>query len=105
MLATSISRLLTTTWFDPYIIHKYEFKSSSIKFFKKYVTYFLTVIINFGVCYFITSFIGEGIVNFIIKSIIVLILPNTIFIICFMGREEFKNTLERIKMLFKKNIT
>lgn len=104
LLATSISRLLTTTWFDPYIIHKYEFKSSPIKFLRNYIIYFITVVINFGVCYSITSFIGEGVVNFIIKSIIVVIVSNAIFIICFMRREEFKNILERVKILFNKNI-
>lgn len=101
ILATSISRMLTTVWLDPVLVHKYELKESPIKYFKKYAEYTLIVIINYFVCYFATKNIGSGFLNFVQKGIIIAILSNVIFLILFYRRKEFKSFMERLKLLLK----
>lgn len=101
ILATSISRMLTTVWLDPVLVHKYELNESPIKYFKKYAEYVFIVIINYFVCYFITKNIGSGLLNFVLKGIIIAILSNTIFIVFFYRKQEFKSFIERLKMLLR----
>lgn len=38
--ATSVSRLLTQVWFDPYLIYKFVFKKSPGQYYIKYASYF-----------------------------------------------------------------
>ena len=42
-IGTVISRLLTQTWFDPYILYRYAFKDNSRRFFKDLFLWFLAV--------------------------------------------------------------
>lgn len=101
LLATSIARLTTTTWIDAFLVHKYEFKTLWTKFIRKYIGYAIIIIINYLICELIISNIGGGIVNFILKAIIVTVVSNIIFILAFLRKEEFKNTLSRIINIFK----
>ena len=102
LLATSIARLATTTWVDAFLVHKYEFKTLWTKFIRKYIGYASIIIINYLICELIISNIGSGgIVNFILKAIIVTVVSNIIFILAFLRKEEFKNTLSRIADIFK----
>ena len=45
VIGTLLSRLLTTAWFDPFIVYKHGFKSSPKKYYKKYIMYLTTFII------------------------------------------------------------
>ena len=101
-IATSISRLVTTTWIDPYLIHKYEFKTSLIKFFKKYVKYIIIYFAGFIACYFITENLPTtGVIDLILRGIIVVIVPNTImFLVCYRSK-EFKDLYDRVRKLLK----
>jgi len=99
--ATAISRLVTNIWFDPYLIHKYELNTPMNKFFKKYILYILTFLINYIICYVITSFIGEGIINFVLKITLVCIIPNLTVCVMFYRTEEVKGIKEKISSLIK----
>lgn len=101
LLSTSISRLLTTTWYDAYLVHKYEFKTSWLKFIKKYIIYILAIVCNFAICYILTKSLADGVLYFIIKGIIVAIVSNLVFACAFCKTQEFKNTIQRIKKLIK----
>lgn len=91
ILATSISRLLTTTWLDAYLVYKYEFKMPVSKFFRKYIMYFLIFVMNCVVSYYLTYLVkGHGVIHFILKMIIVLLIPNIIMLITFQKSNEFK---------------
>lgn len=100
-VATSIAQLVSYSWIDPYLIHKYEFKTSVKKYFKKYLIYFLV----FTICTFITLFVSNvvkitGILGFIYKIIIVMIIPNILNILIFHRCDEFKE----LKIRFLKPI-
>lgn len=91
-IATSIAQLCSYSWIDPYLIHKYEFKTSSSKYFKKYFMYIGIFIVEVVATMYVTSFIEvTGITNFIVKGIIVAIFPNLINLLVFYHTEEFKS--------------
>ena len=90
-IATSISLLVSYAWIDPYLIHKYEFKTPIFKYFKKYLKYAICFTINSVICFTIVNVINiNGILGFIIDCIIVLIIPNLINFIIFNKVEEFQ---------------
>lgn len=107
-IATSISRLCTTTWLDAYLVHKYEFKTPVIKFFKKYILYLVIFIISFIVCNYLSSLIMYNeLTNFILKTILVILIPNIIMMIMFYKTDEFraiKGKLFNVSITFKNQI-
>lgn len=101
--ATSISRLVTTTWYDPYMIYKLEFKKSPREYYLKYIKYFIIIIINYIICKIILDFmVGFGIGNFILKLLIFTIISNIIFIMFFYKTEEYKGVCNRIQGILSK---
>ncbi|MBP3597211.1 MAG: sugar translocase [Clostridia bacterium] len=91
-IATSIAQLVSYSWIDPYLIHKYAFKSSVIKYIKKYLIYCVVFVFSIIVTKFIVRFIEiAGLLGIIVKGLIVLVIPNLIYLISFYKTEEFRN--------------
>lgn len=91
-IATSIAQLVSYSWIDPYLIHKYEFKTPVIKYFKKFVLYFIVFILNSIITFLLCELIKfDGILELICKSIIVCIIPNLFNYLCFCRTDEFKD--------------
>ena len=96
-LATSIANLLTLVWVDPYLIHKYEFGTSSKKYFKRFLIYLFVFICNYAIVFSISNFIPDtGIVNFIIKCILVFVISNLFIYIIFRNTVEYKELKKKI---------
>lgn len=109
-IATSIAQLVSYSWIDSYLTYKYEFKKSCTKFFKKYLLYFIVFTHEIIITYFATKIVDINLyVNFIINSLIVLLVPNIINYFLFRKSEEFiyfkskiKNSkLKKIKLINK----
>ncbi|MFR5684658.1 MAG: lipopolysaccharide biosynthesis protein, partial [Clostridia bacterium] len=91
VIGTLLSRLLTTAWFDPFIVYKYGFKSSPIKYYKKYVIYLFTfLVVSIGVKFVCDMFVINNIIILLTIAIIVIISTNLIFFALFGRTEEFK---------------
>lgn len=93
LAATSISRLCVNLWYDPWLIHKRGFQVSVKPFFVKYLKRCLLLGVVSCLMEQIAMKIftgGIGVGNFIVMLIIVVILPNGIFLIIFHKKEEFK---------------
>jgi len=110
-IATCISQLISYSWIDPYLLHKYVFNSKISKYILTYVKY----IIYFTVELLITLLIANitisnnQILQFIYRMFIVLIIPNIMNIV-FLHKEKDFNELHIkfihpiIKNLKRKNI-
>lgn len=90
-LATTISRLLTQVWFDPYLVYKYVFKKKAWKYYKNYLLYMLVTIMS---CYssgFMAQhmFAANPYIGFILKSLVAVTIPNAIVIVLFGRTSEF----------------
>lgn len=90
VLGTAISCLLTSTWVEPHILHKYWLKRSEKPHIWFYILFLMITALNSGISYFLCSLIGGGIINFILKMLISVITPNIVLLIVFCRTKEFK---------------
>ena len=107
LIATSISRILTNVWYEPYAVFKYGIHRSVIKYYFNYVKYFITYIAML----FATMEVGNtykylGINNIfliiVFKLICILLVPNIIVFIIVFKTKEFKEFTNRMRNLFAK---
>lgn len=90
-LGTLISILTVDIWYDPYIVFRYGIKASLRTYFHQYLKYFIITITTACITYWCVSLVTiVGMSGFLIKIVICLIIPNTIFIITCHNTEEFK---------------
>lgn len=103
-LGTVISRVMTVTWFDPYVVHKYGFGNlKKLKTFVwKYVKYGEIVMLSGTIVFYLVNFCPRhSITGFIFKGIIsVLIMPLFIFL-CTFRMEEFRFLTHKMKQLWR----
>lgn len=96
-IATSIAQLISYSWIDPYLIHKYEFKTPVSKYFKKYISYSIVFVISTVITLGLSNLISiQGILGFILKAIIVCIVPNVINLSIFYNVDEFKELKSKV---------
>lgn len=90
LFATFIARALTNLWYDPYVVFKYGFKESPLKYVKKYFYYLLVLLITGAICGIVCSIIDVNpVVNVILKGCICSAIPNMIFYLLFSKTNEF----------------
>lgn len=99
--ATIISQLVSYSWIDPFLIHKFEFDSSFKKYLKKYIIYIITFVLVLSISLFVSNLLKTNLyVEFLYKIIVAIIIPNFINIFLFYNCKEFK--LIKKKINFKK---
>ena len=105
-LGTTISRILTYTWADPYIVFKWVFEEPMLEYFKVYLKYFIIIIItaigiktivNVEICHQFTY-------DFLLDDLICGGVVNVIFYLVFRKTEEFQYFADLVKQIFKKII-
>lgn len=105
ILATIISTVVTPLWVEPYVLYKNYFKQSLWQFFMRYLVYTLITIliggVTYGICYFIPA---EGAGWFLLRFVICIIMPNSLYFAIYFKTPEFKYLLSVAKRLFKKTI-
>ena len=102
-LATSISRLLTSGIIDPVVVYKHILKENVSKYFIKYVTYLIIVIITYIITSSLVSFIEvSNIFTFILKGLVTFILTTILFILATYKTDEYKNVKTSIMSFFKR---
>ncbi|MFV0249432.1 MAG: lipopolysaccharide biosynthesis protein [Bacilli bacterium] len=102
IIGTIFSRLVTTTWLDPYIVHNHGFKISPKKYYLKYSLYLLVFILTNWIVYFVTSkIIISNIFMWILVGIISVALVNIIFLLIFFKTSEFKYFYNKIISKFR----
>ena len=100
LLGTTITRLITNVWYDPYVVYKYGLRKNPLNYYGKWIIYFLLVFFNIALNAFIQKriiFIGT-IAILVYGSISVVIFCVTV-ILCFGKTEEylyFKAVFHRI---------
>ena len=103
VIGTIVSRLLTVSWLDPYVIYKYGFKANVFEYYKTYIYYLLIFLISGGFIYYLTSFINmANILGWILGAIITFVLYNLIIYILFRKTEEFNYFYDKAIIFIKK---
>lgn len=102
-IGTIISTLATSMWVEPYVLYKYAFKEKVYKYFVKLIYYTIIGIAICSITYWLTTFITNvSIIGIIIKLLICLIIPNTIYFAIFRKTEELNYFISLIKNIFMK---
>lgn len=100
LIGTLISRLLTTAWLDPYIVHKYGFEISPKSYYVDYLKYLviftaISIILN----YFVSMIAINNIFMLILIAILVVISVNVILVLLFFKTSEFNYFYDKIKKI------
>ena len=96
LIATGLTRLFILTLYDPYLIHKNEFKTSCKKFYLKYFYYLTITAFAFIICLYMNKFIHiSGILGFVICGLLDVIIIIIIYIISTHRLSEFNSLKER----------
>lgn len=104
LTATAIARLVTNTWYDPYIVFKLGLKQNPLDYLKKYIKYVivitLSLVLLFAVDYYLPIWLRpfrlwleSGIFALIWKTILCLLIPNAIIYLAFKNTAEYKNAM------------
>lgn len=92
ILGTTISSLIAPIWVEPYVLYKHYFKKSVWKYLLRFAFYTFIASIACVSTYLLCSLLPSvNVVNFIIKMIICVIVPNVIFIACYFWMPECKS--------------
>lgn len=103
LVATFISRLLTTRWYYPYVTFRYGFKHSSKQYFIDELRYWSEGLVIFCLSYYVCSQISfMSIYALLLKLIICIILPNIMILLFHIKDPNCISITNRIKrILFK----
>lgn len=101
IIGTIVSRAATQLWYDPYLIYKRVFDKPVKSYYFKYTSYIIVT----AFCCIITNKLAGLIVMenayvlFLLKMCICIIVPNTILLLLFGRKYEFKELLTLVKSL------
>lgn len=105
-MATAIARLVTNTWYDPYVVFKYGLHANPLKYLIQYLHYLLILVGTALVCWFFCAMINTGIfATVVLKVLICTIVPNAIFLIAFHRTEEFRYLCGKLSPYMRKLIS
>ncbi|MBR5535237.1 MAG: hypothetical protein IKU60_01180, partial [Clostridia bacterium] len=93
-IATGVSRLVTTTWVDGYLVFKKRLDKSPVKFFTVYALYFVfAVLVTLILESILKLFEFNGWFGFIKSVVITAVVYNGLFIIVFGTTKVFREVL------------
>lgn len=100
LVATAISRALTNTWYDPFVIYKYGLKKSPISYFIRYIKFAIIIGLILVINGFLCSLVKGNILTVVImKAIICTLVSNIIIIAIFYKTNEFRYILNIVKRI------
>lgn len=97
LAATSISRLLTSFWFEPYILHKKIFETSCAPFFLRQGACLGIVVLSFAAITLVSSLCGLGVWgDFFLRGVLCLVIPNGLLLALNFRTEAFGYLKEKL---------
>lgn len=98
--ATVISRLITNTWYGPFVIYKFGFQKDFKKYIVRYMLYAGVLTITCSICYGLSTLVTCGLIStLIVKFVICIVIPNSFFAIVFHRWEEFQYFAKMLKRI------
>ena len=93
MLATSISRIITSVWYEPKILFNSVFKKKTALYWKKQIKNILATIISFVAVFVIIGNMPDTVLFFCVKGVIVVSVTSIVFVI--FDLDKVKKALRR----------
>lgn len=103
LMATVISRLVTQTWYDPWLVYRNIFQHSAADYYKKYVLYVFTIVISISAIKFLVRmFVIDNLyAAFLFACLLCLFVPNMVLILFWHNTEEYQTCKERVFCIVK----
>ena len=97
LAATAVSRVLTSFWYEPYLLHKRIFGCSSIPFFLRQGACLGIVVLSFAAITLVSSFCGLGVwADFFLRGVLCLVIPNGLLLALNFWTEAFGYLKEKL---------
>lgn len=101
ILSTVFSLLISIPW-ENYTIFKYVFHRSSREYYGKLLVYISSMLLGGGLCYWICSLFGDGILHFLLRGVVCVIVPNVVFTALNCRRREFRDSMTMFMRILKR---
>lgn len=101
VISSIVAFLISVPWINA-VVYKCLFKKSGVINIISILRAAVTTFIIAAITYLICELLEEGVVGFIWRIIICMILPNVLFVIAFRRKEEFEDLIKMMKTLFNK---
>lgn len=89
-IGTIVSTVTTLFWMEPIVLFKYGFKRKATPYFTRYLLYFLATVAAAYLTRLASCIFTElNVFTFLGMTLICMILPNLIFVLCFARSKEF----------------
>lgn len=106
LLATPIARLFIQLAYEPILIHKYAFKTSPLRYYKKYAYYLFITLLAGVISYFAVGAIPlEGILGFIVDALVITIIVGIIFWLFSVKTKPYREVKEKFLLLLRPKTT
>lgn len=104
-LATTISRLITQVWFDPYLVYKIVFGKRPWSFYQKYVLYAVVTAASCALSAFAAQYItiSNRFVCFLAQAVVSFAIPNLMIVALFHSTEEYRYVRTFLRKLVKRH--
>ena len=102
-VATLIARLCTNLWYEPYAVYRYGLKKNPLLYLVRYSIFTTVLAVAGGICYLLCSICDFSVgLNILIKCVICTVIPNVIFVLCFIKTREFRYLKQSTKSILKR---
>lgn len=97
-IGTAVSLIITSVWFEPYILYKYKWKNGLVVYYLNYLLRFLIVLVGSYITVKINTLIyNENIMSLIMCFIISIIISVVFVTLPFIYTKEFKFAFNSLK--------
>lgn len=104
LLGTTITRILTNLWFDPYIIYKYGYNEKPYQYYIQWIKLFMILCLTIGLTMYMTSLTtGTGLFFIFIDLFVCVFVWLIINFIMFFKSVELITLMKMIRPEFTKN--
>ena len=103
LAATSVSRLLTSFWFEPYLLHKRIFETSSLPYFLRQGLHLAIVAVSYLVISGISRVLSWGVLpDFLMRGVLCLVVPNGLMLLANRKTQAFSYLRRMVLSKLKK---
>jgi len=103
LFATAIARLVTNSWYDPYLVYKIALQINPIEYLKKYAFYIAIIAVALAILFGLNAFLPKtNFLIFVVKVLLSLIIPNIVIYLFCRNTSEYQGLSQLIKAMFYK---
>lgn len=106
LLATTIARLSTQVWYDPWLVYKRVFKQPVGPYFIRMGIYTLVVGASCAITYYLSHLIGQAVANvylaFMLRMGLCLVIPNLLVVLLYRRTPEYRDFMARLTRILSR---